>query len=536
MSNWKATRDEAHAQGAGWGYWLLDKHMEPLCALDGMRMIKIPEAVNETTVLTVSFDAGHPAIDLLLPLSEINPESPHLSWDALVDEAQWIMVEGPGGHTQRLVYRVHRITDRAGRTSTAEVTVEAKSLHRYVEAIACRADPESSLILQLQWGDFRSGDALRVIKEYLMVNLMRDFQPRAVTGWDLWSPSSWSWINPNLWPAIVSPVHESTNTQFTVLDARFDIASDLFSETLDAAGLMLTVDLWLEGDPQPAPNHVRLNRPTLWIDVKRRQFDTSTTGHSVDLLRGLVRSFDQNNNSPKMGLGTTPATHSGNLPWVVWRPEDMGGITSDFTVVKSEFSHVTVGGRSPGVINDLIGAGSSALFQGMAAALSAVFPMFAPLIVAAGVYLGEVVGSSFKDKLFAWQDFENSVRKAAHGRFAYRDQVGSGDGWTLSAWQQGFSMLQQGAGKIQVGFETSDQTVYRWGEHYRAGDQQGMVHRDMVFATYVHSVELTYEVGKGWREHLTLGDPRARESLARGYARNIKAISNKTNRIVTTFL
>lgn len=534
MSNWKPVRDAAHEQGDGWGYWLLDKNMEPLCDLHGMQSITLPEAVNETTVNKTSFLGDHPAVDMLIPLAGLDPENPGLTWSSLVDEAQWIMAEGPGGADERLVYRVHRITDHAAGRGAGTVTVESKSLFRYVEAIACRADPTSPLIAQLSWGDFRAGDALRMMKEFMLVNLMRDFQPRAITGWDLWT--GWGGVNPDLWAAMVSPIHESITTQFAVLDARFDLAADLFKETLDAAGLMMTVDLWLEGDEQPAPSHVTLRKPTIWIDVVPRQFDTSTTGNAIDLLRGLVRSFDRENNSPVIGLGTTPATRAGRLPWVVWRPEDMGGITSDFTIVKSEFSHVTVGGRSPGVINDLIGAGSAALFQGLAAALSAVFPPFAPLIIAAGVFLGEVVGENFQDKLFAWQEFENSVRKEAHGRFAYRDQVGSGDGWTLSAWQQGFQMLQQGAGSIQVGFETSAQTIYEWGEHYRAGDQQGLVHRGVVFATYVHSTERTWQVGKGWTDTITLGDPRARESLARGYSRSIKAISQKTNRIVTTYI
>ena len=529
MSNRKETRDEAHAVGDGWGFWLLDKNMEPIGDLSGAREIELTEAVNETTTCSLTFDAADPAVSLFLPLGEIDPTNPELTWRKLVDEAQWIMAEGPGGYTERLVYRVHRITDHVGTNAT--VTVEGKSLYRYVEGIACRADPNMPLFAQLSYRDFRAGDSLRVMKEYLMVNLMREFQPRAVTGWNLWT--GWGNLNPNLWPAIVSPIHESTSTQHTVLDARFDMATDLFSETLDAAGLLMTVDLWLEGDPQPAPSHVHLSMPTFWIDIKTRQFDTSTTGDVRDLLQGLVRSFSQENNSPYLGLGDVPSTYSGRLPWVVWRPDDMKQITSDFTVVKSEFAHVTVGGRSPEVVNKLLGAGSKALFQGLAMALATAIPVFGPLIAAAGVFLGEVVGASMQDKLFAWAEFENSVRKAAHGRFAYRDQVGSGDGWTLSSVQQGFQMLQQGAGMISIGFDTSDQTVYEWGRDYRAGDQQGLVYRDIVFATYVHSVTLSRSLHRGWSRSLTLGDPRARESLARGYARSIKSVANAVSRVKT---
>ncbi|MFS0169531.1 hypothetical protein ACL1EE_14690, partial [Corynebacterium striatum] len=86
-------------------------------------------------------------------------------------------------------------------------------------------------IAQLKYRDFRAGDSLRVLKEYLLVNLMRDFQPRAIKGWNLWSSNAWASVRPDAWPAIVSPVHESTSTQVTVLDARFDMAGDFFKDT-----------------------------------------------------------------------------------------------------------------------------------------------------------------------------------------------------------------------------------------------------------------------------------------------------------------
>ncbi len=534
MSDWADVRDAAHRTGDGWGWWLLDKNMEPLADLHGCVSIEIPESVNETSALKLELRDDHPAFDFLLPFDMLDPGAPELTWRALVHESQWIMVEGPRGAVDRLVYRVARITDSVGNGEAhGTVTVEAKSLFRYIEKIALRASPNDPLIAQLKYRDFRAGDSLRVLKEYLLVNLMRDFQPRAIKGWNLWSSNAWASVRPDAWPAIVSPVHESTSTQVTVLDARFDMAGDFFKDTLDAAGLMLSINLWLPGDEQPAPSHVQLRLPTLWIDIVPRQYDTSTTGHALDLFRGLIRQFDREANAPRIGMGTTPATLDHLLPWVVWRPEDMAGITSDFTVVKSEDWHVTVGGRSPEIVNKLIGAGSKALFSGLAAGLAQLVPVFGPLIAAAGAFLGEISAAALKDKLFAWNEFSDTVRRAAHGRFAYRDQVGAGDGWSLSAFQQGFEMLQQGAGMVSIGFQVSEQTVYRWGEHYRAGDQQGVVHRSVVFATYVSNATLHWSVADGWKEELTLGDPRARESYERGYTRSLKSISNAIDRVKT---
>ncbi|MFS0169563.1 hypothetical protein ACL1EE_14865, partial [Corynebacterium striatum] len=85
------------------------------------------------------------------------------------------------------------------------------------------------------------------------------------------------------------------------------------------------------------------------------------------------------------------------------------------TVVKSEDWHVTVGGRSPEIVNKLIGAGSKALFSGLAAGLAQLVPVFGPLIAAAGAFLGEISAAALKDKLFAWNEFSDTVRRAAHG-------------------------------------------------------------------------------------------------------------------------
>lgn len=526
MANWKAIRDAAHSVGDGYGVWLLDKDLELLADLSGDLGLKFTETPNETTVLSIDLPAEHPAVSWILPFTFVG-DDPQEHFSTLVDEGLHIVLEGPGGQSERLAWRVSRITD-----SQNVIKIEAKSFYRYIEKIALRSDPSRSVNVQLSYRDLRSGDSLRVIKEFLTVNLMRQFQPGGISGgWSLWSPQAWANMNPNLWPAIVNPVHKSESTQFTVLDARFDMAADMFKETLNAAGLMITTELWLEGDPQPAPDHVHLSMPTIWIDVVPRQWDTSATGNALDLLEGVFRSWDIDANAPRVGLGTTEATASGHLPWVVWRPDDMAKITSDFTIVKSEDSFATVGGRSPEVINLALGAASKSLIQGIAAALAAAMPQFSPLIAAAGVFLGDLSAESLKDKFFAWNTFEDADRAAAQGRYRYRDAVGSGDGWTLAAFQQGYQILAAGAGKISIGFTTSDQTVYEWGRHFRAGDQQGLVHRGITYATYLASVSRTRTPKTGWKTDITLGDPTARESYTRGTTRSLKTIGNSISRI-----
>lgn len=212
----------------------------------------------------------------------------------------------------------------------------------------------------------------------------------------------------------------------------------------------------------------------------------------------------------------------------------MASVTSEFTIAKSELWHVTVGGRSPEALNKLVGAGSKAVFMGIGAALAGAIPVFGGLIQAAAIFLGEVVGDGLKDKLFAWQAFSDNKRKAAHGRFANRDAVGAGDGWTLSAFQQGFQMLAQGAGGISVGFTVDGRAPFRWGEDYRAGDQQGVVHRGIVFATFVSKTVIGQKRGdRRLRETVELGDPRVREDPVAVLNRSIVSVKNAVDRVKT---
>lgn len=540
-TNWKATRDIAHSLGNGYAAWLLDKDLEPIGTLEGHLGWKAGEAVNETTVLEITLPDEHPVFPILLPFALLDGSEPEQAWYNLTDTGYYIVLEGPGGEDERLTFRLQRMTDRE---HAGEFVLEAKHIYRWTELFPMWADPNNGLIYQGQYYDLRRGDSLRVLKEFFLVNMLREFQPGGVSGNDPWAPANWVGVNPALWPAMISPVHESTTTAYTVLDARFDQATDLFKETLEGAGLMMTVDLWLPGDRQPAPDHVTLTEPIFWIDIVPRQFDTSTTGDWDDFLTGLKRGFDRDNNAPIMGLGDTPATRAGRLPWVVWRPKDIARITSDFTVMKSEYSETIVGGRSPEAINKMIDTTASItgsiigdLIYVAASSVPVIGSVLAPVGRAIVEWFIGAIGDSLQDKLFAWQRFTHHARKSLQGRFAPRTAIGAGDGYTIEAWQQGFQMLKQGAGSISVGFDVADQSVYEWGRHYRAGDQQGYVHRGLIFATYVHSVSLTCP-GPGHKVSATplLGDPRAREDAFSLLQRGTKTVERGLQRVKTIVL
>ena len=222
----------------------------------------------------------------------------------------------------------------------------------------------------------------------------------------------------------------------------------------------------------------------------------------------------------------------------------MARVTSDFTVMKSEYSQVIVGGRSPEVINKAISmageVAGSVIGEFIYVAASTV-PVVGPILGALGRALAEwalgAIANSQQDKLFAWQDFKHDDRAALQGKYAPRTAIGAGDAFTIESWQQGFQMLKQGAGSISVGFEVGEDSVFEWGKHYRRGDQQGFTHRGLIFATYVNSVQLSC-AGPGQKvvAKPSLGDPRTSESALAMHQRSIKTISNAVSRVKTAVL
>ncbi|MFI8590105.1 Gp37-like protein [Dietzia maris] len=536
MSDWSAERLATTAAG-GVVMKLLDRHIEPVDDLHGFFEWEGPEVPNEEATFVGSYPVNHPVVDTLIPLGSLDPSKPEDTWTELIHAAQWVLIETGQdpvtGKPHRLFYRVMRITDGHG-SKRARVKIEAVSLHRYAAHITFQASPGFPIIAQPKYRDIRAGQSLKVIKEYFLVNTMREFQPGAIDGWDLWAPESWENVVADQWACIVNPINAPVTTAMTILDMRFDSGLAAVKETLDAAGLLLTLDVWLEGDPQPFPDHTILTKPTIVLDIVPRQWDTSTTGHAGDLLKGLIRTFDTEANAPRIGLADTPSTAAGVPAWVLWQPEHMEAVTSELTIAKSDVWHVTVGGRSPEAINNMLGLGAKAIFGGLGAALAMAIPVFGPVIVAAADFLGDVVGESLKDKLFAWSEAADLKRKEWHGRFANRDSVGAGDGWTIEAYQQAYQMLAQGAGGISIGFTVDGRAPFQWGTDYRAGDQQGVVHRGIIFATYASKTVISQKKGdKRIRSAIELGDPRVRENPTALFARSIKSIQNAVDRVKT---
>jgi hypothetical protein len=520
--SWQTARAAEHEQGAR-TVWLLDNRMVPVCSLSGFLAGSYGAVANAPGQLSITLPGDHPSVPALL-MADTAGDKP----GALLDEWFWIVVET--AH-YRVAYRLAEI-ELANEDGVSSVTVLGEGLWEHLHHLPLWANPGSGLAVQVKYADVKAGDSLRIVKSFMHTNLAREFQRSMITGWSKWDPDTWSKMDPDLWPIMVNPVHESLTTEWTVLDSRFDLAGDMFQSTLDAAGLLLTADLWLPGDDQPFPEHTTLHNPTIVLDVQPRAFDTSSTGKPGDIMRGIRATIAGDQTTKALVLDDNWFDGENPRAWCVWSADQMHGTEHRLVIKKSTDSSVIVGGRSPSIVNSMIAAGSSAMWQGIGAGIGALFPPLAPFAAAAGAFIGHMQGELLKDKLFAWAQYASSPRAAAHGPYRYRGLVTSGDGFSLSSLQQGFTSLQETQGAVSTEFTVGDGYPYVLGRDFRVGDQAGVVSHGIVFATYISEWTVTVERG-GDSVSLGLGDPRVRESPARSLERSLKSVSSAIDRVKT---
>lgn len=520
---WQTGRKAIHNAG-GRTIWLLDNNLEPIVSLSGfLPGTEFGDECNEPGKLQLELPGTHPAVPTLM-FADLGGQP---DVNRVLNESLWVLVET---RWYRFTYRVVELEIQTDKDQDTFL-VHGEGLWEHFNHIPLWSSPALPILAQLKWADVQAGDSLRVLKSYLVRNLAREFQPEFLKSWDLWSESSWQQIDATRWPLIVNPLHESLTTEWTVLDSRFNIAGDMFKHTLDAAGLLLTAELWLPGDPQPFPSHATLTLPTVVMDVKARNF-ASATGGVKDVIRGLREKIAGDQVSKAIVIDDTAFNGDNPKAWCVWSADHMRGVSSKIVLKKATDCTVIVGGRSPQIVNSLIAAGSQALWQGIGAAIGMLFPPFAALAAAGGAFLGTLQANLLKDKLFAWSQFNASSREAALGRYRYRGIVKPGEGFSISTLQQAFTALHETQGRVSVAFEVGDGQPFVFGRDYLVGDQAVFRSHDINFATYVQSV--TIKPGRGGDEvDVGLGDPRLRESSARSLERSVQTISAAIDRIRT---
>lgn len=428
------------------------------------------------------------------------------------------------------------ITDREGDDGIEYI--DLKFLHEYehVKKIICYCNPLLPAELQYPKIFAFAGPSVFGIKTLFFLNLLRRFLPLWALPEDIFNPASWlENLNPDNWPIVVMPGNFLTDTSmWSVLSTRFGNAHDVIAPTLSDAGLQVVVTRWLPGDPQPAPDHMHLTKPTLILDVVDKSGYVGPTGTVVDgllhfvkdvaedLINDVVTELTEVENPEEYSLpgfmGTT------KKPWVAWRNAQRTGRTGirswESTVHKALAGAVVTGGHSP----DWVNAGLKLLANAILGYIGAIFGN-------PGLALG-IFDSQIEDVVLAFHRVANPIRQAkmgirGPGYGEYWESTG-GTGFSLSALQAIRTGFDRTKAYRSYKVSVRNGAPYWVGRHFDTGDRVAaeVGKRGNYYIDHVYALKGSFTRTEDWTWDISIGDDRAEEEPGAMLARQIAQVKN----------
>lgn len=346
--------------------------------------------------------------------------------------------------------------------------------YQYFDKIMVFPDPFLPIQIQFPSEALFIGPAITCIKTMIAENCFRlqsgiwELIDNALSGdfnWEAWFGTLLE-SNGNLTEMLITPIAVVfTDPLFDTspwisLEGRMDKVSTLVGQALKDAGLLLTANLWLPGEPQPAGMIIPLTAPTIVVDCKDMSGITGPTGTFID---GLVKDvvdlqatilgnvlqplLNPGNLYAPEGINIAPALGVNfNAPWVLFTDHPRGGLREFHLIPHTPLAYTVIGGgKSPQWINDLINIMLEWLIDSIEIAIGLT-----------GIP-SDLLNGTFDDVIMAFQQIENFPRRQAMGPYAhaeYFQQTGA-SAYTLDEW---FSLLQamwdtRGYNGIQLSFD-----------------------------------------------------------------------------------
>lgn len=430
-----------------------------------------------------------------------------------------INVETPG---MRWYGKAQTITYKSG---TGFEYLELKFLHDYehCKKIVCYSNP--LLPPEFQWPKIFmwAGPSITGIKALLFLNLLRRFAPLWALPENIFDPSSWlANLNPENWPIVVKPMGNffTDTSMWTVITTRFGNFHDVVGPTLQDAGLQIVCERWLPGDPQPAPGHMTLTKPTLVLDVVDKSGVRGPTGTVLDGLLKLVGTILSDGVSEVIETadwGTPPPQYSqpgflgtvNEFPWVSFRNGMRTGLTGieswEMVIHKPLAGAVVTGGRSPSWVN----AGIKLLLN---AALGYLGMLFGNPGLALGIFDEQV-----EDVILAFHRVGHPLRQAIMGRGQYGEhwENTGGTGFSVSALQAIRIGLWKTRAYTSFKFSILNGKPYWIGRHFELGDRVAGEVGDLengigqLYVDQVDSSHLSWNRAQDPRWKIAVGDSKA---------------------------
>lgn len=483
---------------------VLDKNLTEVGIIgdDFTTKVNFPKGIGG--VFTSTIPGDHPLRDFLCN----NPDGE----DAVI----YIVVKWEGVTTRW----EGKLTDadeiHVGGQDTIELVAEHVS--RHLDNLLLWAMPgmpmEAQLIEYLGVGYART-----TVKQAILSNVVRLQAAGYRITPNMFNRDTWARLARNLWPLYVVPHDPRTDrSKFIAFTANMTPASKTIADVTKGTGLQPVVWIWFPGDPQPSTWDT-LTKPTICIDIVDKSGPTGETG---DIFSGLFtylagridavgeQPFFRTDNQPPSARYLVPGDFGQDPddPYVVLR---QGRYTAlgDWKI-KHHFAgprDIMVGGKSPDIVNAIVGAAITALLGWLAQLLG--IPGLAALFEGLG-----------DDRLFSWMRFRESKRVAAGGDFGYKEGLGAGmsKAWTPQAFQSGMGKLWDTRGKRSHEAELIVGQPYYPLVHIHPGDPVGFeTPTGSIWRDYVE--DLIFESSAGTPRHwsVVLGEPEPEDPVVAAF-------------------
>lgn len=459
----------------------------------------------------------------------------HITLPAEHHIAQWV-----ANYWDRETANVHVRMDKDGgrwcgtladcvseQDDNGDLTVTMNFLHDYekMKHIDLWPNPLMPAGVQFPKAWIMAGPAIYVLKLTLFMNLFRHFGNLWQLPDDPLDFKSWvQGLNYKEWPMLVKPSSLLLDdSPWCIVSSRFKTFDEAAKDILADGRLMVKLDRWFTGDPQPWPGAGLKRDGQLIVDIVDKSGWWEQTSVGGTIAGGLVRTgvelaenlvdearvhlqkYEDAEEYTLAGwLGIAP-----KQPWVVYRtnPPYNTAQSTSFTWQPATVGQITVGGHSSPGINESISIATKLVFNIMGSFI---------LQPNLGSIIDDAASPIYEDTIGAFMSVKNPLRTRRLGWDHYLENFedGADKAYTLSsliALRSGFfKTRERTAHKMNI----QDGAPYLVGDrgqgHFFLGDRVGGEipgSKDgRVVVEQVTSIVLTQSADQPHQWEITTGD------------------------------
>ena len=320
---------------------------------------------------------------------------------------------------------------------------------------------------------------------------------------------------------------------FVSFNARMESVAAILDKVLKSYGVVVDIELWLPGDPQP-DKWSRLRNPTYVVRVTDRSNVTGPTGSILDsitkqivnlegsVLGGVLEPFlnPQGEYAP-VGVYIAPAIGVNYVqPWTLLIDHPRGPMENfEITDHHPQGYSIIIGGKSPKWFNDLINATTSWILDCIM------------IVIGLTGVPSDLFDGLFNDVLLSFQMVQNFNRRIEMGPYGRPEKfVATGAApYNVDAIFSFISALWDSRGYRSAIAEFRNGFPYSVGRDIWPGGMMSIAENGELYSDYVENIVITDNRRERCKVIVQIGDGKAEEAPVARFQRLITGIQEGFN-------